>query len=238
MSELRAVNARASFPLLLMLLCSGVLGLGVAPARAAVIGTHEVSYIYHSLASNASYAPINPVEYGSGVFSAPIVVSLAPGDYTLTLIAGRELDNVVDPTVFDAAVGAGALDAYWTSLVTVNNPGAPKYQSGFDGGNTNPLASPNSWFFGTAYWVGASEAVGAGNRFFGLGGVANITVGAGESLWLFWNDNYTKDNLGGVTVEVATGARAVPEPAIALLLVASLLGIALGRSRSRTRELQ
>lgn len=218
----------------LLCIALGFQGLCATTAHAVVvIGEYPISYIYHSLASNAAYAPINPVQYSTGLFSAPVIVPLATGNYQLELVAGSESGNPVDQSVFDTAVGPGALDAFWSSLVTVNNPGAPKYQSGFDGGATNPSNFPDAWFHAVTFWVGTSEATGAGNRFFGLGSATNITVAPGEQLWLFWNDSYTKDNLGGSTVKVSL-LESVPEPGTYALLLAGLglLGFAARRRKS------
>src|SRR5512134_1902590 len=122
----------------LLCIALGFQGLCATTAQALdVIGEYQISYLYHSLASNAVFAPINPVQYSTGLFSAPVVVPLATGYYQLELVAGSESGNPVDQSVFDAAVGPGTLDTFWSSLVTVNNPGAPKYQSGFDGANTH-----------------------------------------------------------------------------------------------------
>ncbi len=215
----------------LLCIALGLQGLCATTAQAVVvIGEYQISYLYHSLASNATFAPINPVEYSTGLFSVPVVVPLATGNYQLELVAGSESGNPVDQAVFDAAVGPGELDTFWSSLVTVNNPGAPKYQSGFDGGATNPSNFQNTWFYAATFWVGTSEVTGAGNRFFGLGNTTNIAVAAGEQLWLFWNDSFTKDNLGGSTVRVSL-LESVPEPGTYALLLAGLglLGFAARR---------
>lgn len=65
-----------------------------------------------------------------------------------------------------------------------------------------------------------------------LGDTTNITVAAGEQLWLFWNDSFTKDNLGGSTVKVSLLA-SVPEPGTYALLLAGLglLGFAARRRK-------
>jgi hypothetical protein len=206
-----------------------VLFAGASYADPTLINTYEISYIYNSVNSDSAYAPGAAVEYSAGVFSAPIEISLMPGDYQIKLVAGRESGNEIDPQVFFVATGLDP-DAVWTGsgLVKVNNPGATPYKSGFDGGNTNPANNLNDWWYATYAWVGNTKTLGSGWDMWGLGTTRNFTAAPGDNLWLFWGDSYTKDNLGGSTVELwqLSQANTIPEPATMLLLGLGLVGIA------------
>jgi hypothetical protein len=53
----------------------------------------------------------------------------------------------------------------------------------------------------------------------------NFSILAGQKAWLYWNDNWADDNLGGATVEIWQAA-AVPEPATMILFGFGILGLA------------
>lgn len=201
-----------------------------ADALPTLWGTYEVSYIYNTMIRDIDGFPQTPVEYSVGLFSSPLEIALVAGQYQIKIISGRQTGNEADKDVFDAAVSGDPanrdLDYFWDELVLVNNPDAIKYQTGFDGGNTNPLNDPEQWWHGTGYWVGDPQVSGSGDRIWGVGTTRDFNAIQGDRLWLFWTDSYSKDNLGGVTIELwqLSMAAPIPEPGTAVLLGAGLLG--------------
>ena len=206
-------------------------------ALAVLIGTYEVSYITNSVGYDEGWT--------SNVTAAALEVGeLVPGDYELQIVEGRLDGNPVDPGVFNNHYRD--IDEYWLVLETINS-GYIKYDSGFNGGNTNPAVNtgyntPNeystSWFLGVYYWLGdsLSDSGGVKDGLGGLGSTKTFTLESTTSLWFFWDDYWNHDNIGGTTITLTRiSESAVPEPSTMILLGCGLIGL-VGVTRRRLKQ--
>jgi hypothetical protein len=175
-----------------------LLAMQGSAAADTLTGTYEISYIYNSMDGGGQYGPHNPegVQYYAGTPTAPILVTLEPGAHYVKIIHGLENGNA-------AYSGYGYVNNYWW-LVQDNNPGATYPETGYDGGNTNPVGNYGMWWHGAAIWVGTSTAAtdGVYTLLSGLDNTATFVIIEGQSIWLYWPDWVIIDNLGGATAEV------------------------------------
>jgi hypothetical protein len=124
-ARLRDFAARVSCALLLSL-------IAIPATAAAYIGTYEISYLYNSMGDpDGLNRPVGSIPIGS-VSSAPIEVTLTPGSYYTTFVAGRITGN--DFYDYGYPEYRAAYDAY----VPLLNPGSVYPEMGFNGGNTDP----------------------------------------------------------------------------------------------------
>ena len=175
-------------------------GLAVlaSSAKAELIGTHEISYIYNSIAgggANGSGNPEGTLTY-DGILTKAIEIELAPGKYAAKIVHGKEQGN-------PASSKYAYFEKYW-SLVQANNPNAISPETGYDGGNVHPDNAPSNWGYMASLWVGRSTAVSDGQlmKVRGLENATNFIVAENERVWLYSGDWAIMDNFGGVTVEI------------------------------------